>query len=144
MATLTEDVQRFIDDPNLAICVTLMKDGSPQATMVWVDREGDFVLINTPRGTQKDRNLRRDRRVALCVIDHDNPRRYLQIRGRVVEVTGGEAAWEHINKLSNKYSGRDYPRPQERLKVVIEPLHVSALRGSGGGWAGERERQASG
>ena len=125
MATLPEEVQQFIDGPNLAIVATLMKNGSPQATMVWVDHDGDQVIINTPKGTQKDRNLARDGRIAICVIDRDQPTRYVQIRGRVIEVVGGEEAWQHINKLSQKYSGRDYPNQQERLKVTIEALHVS-------------------
>ena len=133
MVALSEEVQRFIDGPNLAIFVTLMKDGSPQATMVWVDHDVEHVLINTPRGSQKDRNLARDRRVALCVVDRNQPQRYVQIRGRVVEIAGGEEAWQHINKLSQKYSGRDYPQRQERIKVVIDPLHVSSQGGRRGG-----------
>ena len=144
MAALPVEIQRFIDDPNLAIFVTLMKDGSPQATMVWVDHDNEHVLINTPQGTQKDRNMERDRRVALCVVDRNQPTRYVQIRGRVVETIGGEEAWQHINKLSQKYSGRDYPRRQERSKVVIDPLHVSSLgggrgRGQTSRWADSRQ-----
>jgi PPOX class probable F420-dependent enzyme len=134
MATLPEEVQQFIDGPNLAIVATLMKNGSPQATMVWVDHDGEHVIINTPRGTQKDRNLARDGRIAVCVIDRDQPARYVQIRGRVIDVLGGDEAWQHINKLSQKYSGRDYPQQQERLKVIIEASHVSRLprqRGQG-------------
>jgi len=129
MVALSEEVQRFIDEPNLAIFVTLMKDGSPQATMVWVDHDGEHVLINTPLGSQKDRNLKRDRRVALCVVDRNQAQRYVQIRGRVAEIASGDEAWEHINKLSQKYSGRDYPQRQERIKVVIDPLHVSSPGG---------------
>ena len=126
MATLPEEVQQFIDGPNLAIVATLM-NGSPQATMVWVDHDGDHVIINTPKGTQKDRNLARDGRIAICVIDRDQPTRYVQIRGRVIDVAGGEEAWQHINKLSRKYSGRDYPQQQERVKVTIEVRHISRL-----------------
>src|SRR3990172_5359274 len=102
MAALTEDIQRFIEEPNLGIFVTLMKDGSPQATMVWVDHDGEHVLINTPLGSQKDRNLKRDRRVALCVVDRNQAQRYVQIRGRVAEIASDDEAWEHINKLSQK------------------------------------------
>src|SRR5215471_2220136 len=131
--TLPDDVKQFLDGPNLAIVATLMKDGSPQTTMVWVDHDGEHVIINTPKGTQKDRNLQRDRRIAVCVIDHEEPNRYLQVRGRVVQVTEGEEAWEHINKLAHKYMGRDYPAQQERVKVVIQPTRISALRPSGGG-----------
>ena len=132
MATLSEEVQHFIDKPNLAIFVTLMKDGSPQSTMVWVDHDGENVLINTPLGSQKERNLGRDRRVSLCVIDRDQPHRYMQIRGRVIEISGGDEAWQHINRLSQKYSGRDYPRRQERVKVIVQPSHVSAPGGGRG------------
>ena len=127
MATLPEEVQQFIDGPNLAIVATLMENGSPQATMVWVDHDGDHVIINTPKGTQKDRNLARDGRIAICVIDRDQPTRYVQIRGRVIDVAGGEEAWQHINKLSRKYSGRDYPQQQERVKVTIEVRRISRL-----------------
>ena len=56
----------------------------------------------------------------------------MQIRGRVIEISGGDEAWQHINKLSQKYSGRDYPRRQERVKVIVQPSHVSAPRGGRG------------
>jgi len=141
MAALPEDVQQFIDQPNLAIFVTLMKDGSPQATMVWVDHDGEHVIINTPRGTQKDRNVKRDPRVALCVIDKEAGQRYIQIRGRVVETVGGDEALKHIDKLSQKYSGRPYPlrEGEQRVKVTIEPTSVgSPGRGRGGGGGSDR------
>jgi PPOX class probable F420-dependent enzyme len=135
MAPLSEEVQKFLDEPNLCIFVTLMKDGSPQATMVWVDHDGEHVLINTPSGSQKDRNLKRDRRVALCVIDHAQGRRYMQIRGRVLDVVGGDEALEHINKVSQKYSGRDYPfrEGEQRVKIIIEPRRITTPRGGGRG-----------
>ena len=124
---LPEDVQRFLDEPHLAEFVTLMKDGSPQVTPVWVDHDGTHVLINTAEGRQKPRNLHRDPRVAVCVVDSSHGQRYVQIRGRVVEMVGGEEAWRHIDKLSQKYGGRSYPRREgaERILVKIEPRHVS-------------------
>src|SRR6266508_3829887 len=127
MAELQEEVQQFLDEPHLAVFVTLMKNGSPQATPVWVDHDGSRVLINTVEGHQKERNLGRDGRVALCIVDHSQAGRFLQIRGRVVETTGGDEAWQNINKLSQKYSGRAYPGRdgEQRIKVVIEPQHVS-------------------
>lgn len=144
MAKLPEEVQQFLDEPHLAVFITLMKNGSPQATPVWVDHDGVSVLINTVRGHQKERNLRRDGRVALCVTDHSQAGRYVQIRGRVVEIAGGDEAWLHINKLSQKYSGRAYQGRdgEERIKVVIEPQHVNYRAGRGRGegqtsrWAG--------
>jgi PPOX class probable F420-dependent enzyme len=144
MAELQKDVQQFLDEPRLAVFVTLMKNGSPQATPVWVDHDGSNLLINTVEGHQKERNLGRDGRVALCVVDHSQAGRYVQIRGRVVEITGGDEALQHINKLSQKYSGRAYRgrEGEQRIKVVIEPLHIhyqaGLSRGDGqtGRWAG--------
>jgi len=103
---------------------TLMPDGSPQVTPVWVDYQDGFVLVNSARGRQKDRNMRRDPRVAIAILDPDNPYRYLQVRGRVVEITevGADA---HIDKLAFKYLGREkYPnrRPGEiRVIYKIQP-----------------------
>ena len=140
MAELSEDVQQFLDEPHLAVFITLMKTGAPQATPVWVDHDGSHVLINTVEGHQKERNLKRDVRVALCIIDHSQAGRYLQIRGRVVETTGGDEALEHINKLSQKYSGRAYQgrEGEQRIKVRIEPQRVDyhAGRSRGGGQSG--------
>jgi PPOX class probable F420-dependent enzyme len=88
---------------------TLMPDGSPQVTPVWVDLDGDYVIFNSAKGRQKDRNVRRDPRVALTLMDPENPYRYLEIRGRVAEITEDGAA-ENINKLAKKYLGVDkYP-----------------------------------
>ena len=103
---------------------TLMPDGSPQVTPVWVDYQDGFVLVNSARGRQKDRNMRRDARVAIAILDPDNPYRYLQVRGRVVEITevGADA---HIDKMALKYLGREkYPnrRPGEiRVIYKIQP-----------------------
>ena len=74
---------------------TLMPDGRPQVTPVWCDLEGDLVIFNSAKGRQKDRNVRRDPRVALAIVDPDNPYRYLEIRGRVVEITE-EGADDHF------------------------------------------------
>ena len=109
---------------------TLMPDGRPQVTPVWCDLEGDHVLFNSAKGRQKDRNVRRDPRVALAIVDPDNPYRYLEIRGRVVEITENGAD-DHINKLSKKYLGNPvYPfrKPGEvRVTYKIEPEKVSSM-----------------
>src|SRR5207237_2968083 len=103
---------------------TLMPDGRPQVTPVWTDLEGDKILINTAKGRLKDRNLRRDPRVALSIMDPENPYRYLQIRGRVVDVTK-KGADQHIDKMAKKYLNKDkYPFRQpgeERVIFKIEP-----------------------
>ena len=127
MAELTDDVKTLLDEPHLAHFVTLMKDGSPQITPVWVTHDGTHVIINTAEGRQKPRNLRRDPRVALSVVDKDNSQRYTQIRGNVVEMIGGEEAYESICDLSEKYAGhRNYPRREGEQRVIVKilPEHV--------------------
>ena len=129
MAEIPECARELLKKPNFAHLATLMEDGSPQVTPVWVDVEGDDVLINTARGRVKDRNLRRDGRVALSVADVDNPYVALTIRGRVSQMSEGPEADDHINALAKKYLGEDeYPfrRPgEERIKVRITPEKVS-------------------
>jgi PPOX class probable F420-dependent enzyme len=109
---------------------TLMPDGSPQVTPVWVDLDGDLVVVNTARGRQKDKNMRRDPRVALALIDPENPYRYIEIRGRVAEITE-EGADAHIDKMAKKYLGADkYPYRQpgeQRVIFKIRPERTSTM-----------------
>jgi PPOX class probable F420-dependent enzyme len=113
-----------------ASLATLMPDGSPQVTPVWVDLDGDLVVVNTAKGRQKDKNMRRDPRVALALIDPDNPYRYLEIRGRVAEITE-DGADAHIDKMAKKYLGVDkypYRQPSEtRVMFKIRPERVSTM-----------------
>jgi PPOX class probable F420-dependent enzyme len=107
---------------------TLMPDGSPQTTPVWVDYVDGKVLVNSALGRQKDKNLRRDPRVAITLIDPDNPYRYLEVRGKVSEITQ-EGADKLIDKLAKKYLDKDkYPFAQpgeQRVIYKIDPEHVS-------------------
>jgi len=125
---LTAPVKALLDAPNFAHLATLMPDGSPHVTVVWIDIDGDLIRFNTAEGRVKPSNLRRDPRVALSVIDQNNPYAWASIRGRVVELTpvGADA---HIDLLARKYLGQDtYPMRREgevRLTAVIEPDHVS-------------------
>jgi len=127
MAEIPEGAKRLLDEPQLAHFVTLMKDGSPQVTPVWVTHDGTHVIVNTAEGRQKPRNLRRDPRVAVSVVDRENPFRYVLVRGRVSDIIGGEEAWQSIEALSQKYNGRAYPRREgeERLLIKIDPEHVT-------------------
>lgn len=113
-----------------ASLATLMPDGSPQVTPVWVDLDGDLVLVNTARGRQKDKNMRRDPRVAMAIIDPENPYRYLEIRGRVAEITE-EGADAHIDKMAKKYLGADkypYRQPSEtRVIFKVQPERVNTM-----------------
>ncbi len=109
---------------------TLMPDGRPQVTPVWCDLEGDYVILNSAKGRQKDKNVRRDPRVAVAVIDPENPYRYLEIRGRVIEITEQGAA-AHIDKMAKKYLGVDkypYSQPGEvRVIYKIQPEHATMM-----------------
>ena len=100
---------------------TLMPDGKPQVTPVWVDYDGEHVLINTAEGRLKDKNMQRDGRIALSIIDPDNPYRYLEVRGQVAERTH-QGADAHIDAMAKKYLDQDkYPfrRPGE-VRVIYK------------------------
>jgi len=127
MVSLTEEAKKLIDGKNLASVATLMPDGSPQVAPVWVDREGDTVVINATVNRQRYRNLKRDPRVALCVFDMSNPYSKVLIRGKAVEITR-VGAEEHIDKLSMKYRGEKYPwkrADDPRVIIRIKPEHVT-------------------
>jgi PPOX class probable F420-dependent enzyme len=110
--------------------VTLMPGGQPQVTPVWVDYDGRHVLINTAQGRQKDKNLQKDKRVALSILDPENPYRYLEVRGHVADRTlnGADA---HIDAMALKYLGKEkYPfRQPNEVRVIykIEPEHVTSM-----------------
>ena len=128
--TLTADVLALLRQPSLCFLATSMADGSPQVTQVWVDTDGEHVLINSVRGHVKVRNIARDPRVAVAIADPNTPSRYVQVRGRVLAVTT-EGAVEHIEMLAQKYLGTPYPwfggRDQVRVIIVIEPETISSM-----------------
>jgi PPOX class probable F420-dependent enzyme len=137
MAKLTKLAKQLIDGKNLANVATLMPDGSPQVASVWVEREGDIVVINATTTRQRYKNLKRDPRVALSVFDMDDIYTSVMIRGRATEITR-EGAEEDIDRLSMKYNGRIYPdHSAERPRVIIRitPEHVTE-------WVGRRYNAA--
>ena len=109
---------------------TIMPDGTPQVTPVWFDYADGKIRINSKKGRVKVRNMQEGAPVALSILDPDNPYRYIQIRGRVGQVTE-EGAWAHINSLAKKYLGKDkYPWAQPgdvRVTFEIEPTAVQVL-----------------
>ena len=125
MKPLPETVKQLIDGRSFASVATLMPDGSPQVTQTWVDHDGDIVVINTFEGSQKHRNVSRDPRIALTVVDQKDEFNVAVIRGRVKEVTF-EGAEDHIDKMAMKYTGQKYKRwmPQRRVLIKIEPRRV--------------------
>ena len=129
--TLPDELLALLREKSLCYIATLMKDGSPQLTQVWVDTDGEHVVINSVDTHLKVRNLRRDPRVAVTISDPQHPRRYFQVRGRATVTT--EGAVEHIEKLSQKYNGGPYPwyggRDQVRVIITIEADRVSGMGG---------------
>jgi len=121
----------LIEDDTKAFCslATLMKDGSPQVTPVWFNTDGKHILINSASGRVKDRNMRRNPNVAMLIMDPKDPYRYIQIRGKVVEITT-EGARKHIDELSKKYTGRDIytggSTDEIRVTYKILPNKISA------------------
>ena len=127
---LPDELLTLLRGASPCFITTLMPDGSPQMTEVWVDTDGEHVVVNTFRGSLKERNVRRDPRVAVSVADADNVRRYFAVRGDVVAVTE-DGAQAHIDELSRRYLGMDYPGfgggPQVRVKLVIDAHRVHGV-----------------
>ena len=127
---LPDSARNLIEGKNFAHVATIMPDGSPQNTAVWIEMQGEAISFNTAEGRVKPRNLRRDARVAISITDAANPYLAAFIRGRVTSITpeGGDAG---IDRLAKKYMGVDsYPfrQPGEiRLVVNVEPEHVSVM-----------------
>ena len=109
---------------------TVNADGTPQVTPVWIDFDGTHVLVNSARGRKKDKNMERNPAVALSIQDPDNPYRYLEVRGKVDEITESGAD-NHIDAMAKKYIGKDkYPwkNPTEvRVIYKIRPEHISKM-----------------
>jgi PPOX class probable F420-dependent enzyme len=126
-AKLTPNAIRLIEGKNFAYLATLMPDGSPQVTPVWIDREGDVILVNTAVGRVKQKNTARDNRVAISIANQDSPYEKVVIRGRVIAQTF-EGAEAHIDKLAMKYTGaKKYQRSrpdEKRIIIKIEPLRI--------------------
>ena len=119
---LSDDVKALIRAANFAHLSTLMTDGSPQTAPVWVDLEGDRILIGTGEGSLKAKNTRRDPRVSLSVVAFDNPYVEAQLRGRVAE-RRKDADFKIMDRISRKYTGKPFPmrqNPEQRVVLVIE------------------------
>jgi PPOX class probable F420-dependent enzyme len=119
---LPDKVKAMLDGPNFAHVATLNADGSPQNTMVWVDRDNDLITFNTAEGRVKTENLRRDPRVSISMYEEGKPYINAAIMGRVVELTH-DGADEHIDALSMKYMGEPYKwrtPGMVRVKVYVE------------------------
>ena len=131
MAALPESARALLADRAYGHLVTTNPSGTPQTSMLWVDVEGDEVLINTSEGRAKTRNMRRDPRVLLSVQDREEPQNYLLIHGRVTEITA-EGADEHIDMLAGRFLGMDsYPFRQPGEQRLIVRIATDRLGGLG-------------
>jgi PPOX class probable F420-dependent enzyme len=126
---IPESAKKIIRGKNFANLATVMPDGSPQVTPVWVDLEDNTILVNTAEGRIKYRNLKQNPKVAISIFEQSNPYNKVLIRGRAIEITS-KGADEHIDKLSMKYTGNPkypYRQPGEKRVIIrIEPLRVSS------------------
>ena len=129
-ATIPDNFKDLFGKKAFAHLGTVMPDGSPQVTPVWCDFDGKHIRINSAKGRVKDKNMRRNKRVAMAIMDPDNPYRYLEVRGVVDEITE-QGADAHIDSLTKKYLGLDkYPnrRPGEvRVVYKIRPERVFSM-----------------
>jgi PPOX class probable F420-dependent enzyme len=131
MAAIPDQYKDLLEKKAFAHLGTIMKDGSPQVTPVWFDHDGTHIRINSAKGRWKDKNMRNRPQVALSILDPDNPYRYMQIRGKVVDVTenGADA---HIDSLAKKYLGQDkYPFRQPGEARVIYKISVDRVNTMG-------------
>ena len=130
MVALPDLAKRLLQGKNFATVATGMADGQPQASVVWIDTDGEHIVFNTAEGRVKTRNMRRDARVAVAVFDMENPYQQAMIQGRVVamEHDGADA---HIDAMAKKYLGVDsYPYRKEgerRVIVRIAPEKVALM-----------------
>jgi PPOX class probable F420-dependent enzyme len=123
----SEPVANLFKGKNFAFVATVMKDGSPQITPTWVDIDGDYIIVNTAQGRLKQKNVSRDPRVAISLVDDANPYNMVTVRGKVVEQTT-KGADEHIDKMAKKYIGLEkYPNRapgEKRVILKIRPEKV--------------------
>jgi PPOX class probable F420-dependent enzyme len=109
-------VRELLEGPNFGHLATLMADGAPHSVVLWVSIvEGDRLAFVIDPHSLKGRNIARDPRVALSIVDHENPYRTAQLRGRVVARRSGEQAWDLINVMARRHTGADYPRRSNDL-----------------------------
>lgn len=129
---LSTNARDLISRPVLASLATLNPDGSPQVTPLWIDLDGDDVVFNTARGRVKARNLEKDQRVAVSVIDPDDPYNVVAFQGTVIDVTT-EGADEHIDALAQKYLGVEtYPMRRDgevRIRVTVRTDRIAMQPG---------------
>jgi len=129
--SIPDSYRDLFEKPVYAVLTTIMPDGQPQSSVVWTDYDGQYVRVNTTRGRQKDRNMQRNPKVSILLMDPENPYRWIEVRGQVDRGTE-EGAVDHIEALSWKYKGQKYyggfrkKTPDQETRVIyrITPTRV--------------------
>lgn len=124
MTGLEPHVRALLEAPNYAHLATVLPDGSPHSVPLWVGLEGDHIVFLTGPDSRKARNIDHDARVAISVIDREQPFTMVALRGRVSERIDGNRAGEIIDRISTSYTGEPYPQRSGRIVFVVEPEHV--------------------
>lgn len=118
---IDDKIKELAQQDNFGTITTLLKDGAPNTQVIWIDADDEFILINTETGRVKFRNVQRDPRVSVVVINKNNPYEYAEVRGRVVETITGDEARSHIDELSMKYTGQAYdPQAIQTERVILK------------------------
>ncbi len=127
---LSEEIKSLVDGPNFAHLATLMPDGSPHSVPVWISREGDRLVICTREDSLKGKNTSRDPRVAISIVNVDNPYEEAQIRGKVVE-RRPDKEFKTLDSISNKYTGKPFPfrghEAQVAMMIEVEKARYAKL-----------------
>ena len=130
---INEPARSMAQEPNFAAFTTMLPSGRPMTHVMWVDCDGEHLLINTETHRAKFHNVERNPLVAVTIWDRSDPYRYAEVRGRVVEIVGGEVARSHIDELSMRYVNHPYPPDKigERviLKITEDRQRVKVLGG---------------
>jgi PPOX class probable F420-dependent enzyme len=122
---LDPEIRAMAQDKNFATLTTMLPSGYPMTHVMWVDADDDHLLINTEVHRAKYKNVQRDKRVTVCIIDRENPYKYSEVRGDVVDEVRGQEARDDIDRLSQKYNGTDYDASaiqSERVILKIKPV----------------------
>lgn len=124
--TIDADLKELAAARNFAALATISADGQPRNHMMWVDADDEHLIINTEAERAKFKDIERDPRVTVTVINAENPYQYVEARGRVVETVRGDEAVAHIHRISQRYTGADYGNPigSERVVVKIRPEKI--------------------
>jgi len=113
---------KMAQGPNYAALTTLFENGSPQTHTMWVDTDGEYILINTEIHRVKYKNMKKDPRVSVMIWKHDDAFKFVEVRGKVVGEITGEDAERNIQALSEKYWGKPYPFPIQTKRIVLKIL----------------------